>query len=323
MNLQIDWLKEIHLVLTNYILSFELQEVILMGLSTLSELSTYDLFCDYPLYSKIELEDQDEDLLEFINFDGTIDSYCVSCKLPGVFKVESISADLRRRAKSHLLSSTPRPGQWQHELLSDYFDGEVFSVKLVCARNENHFISVIFFISEKKLIKIGQYPSIASLASIEEMSKYRKVLSDEKYAEFVRAIGLASHGIGIGSFVYLRRIIEDLIEETHQFAIREQSWNEEKYIMGKVHEKIALLNNYLPPFLCDNRKIYSILSKGIHELSERECLIIFDVLRTSIELILDQKITMQEEREKVEKAQIALDKSWSDLKKLESGPQQP
>ena len=58
----------------------------------------------------------------------------------------------------------------------------------------------------------------APFFTIEEndIKKYRKILGKEKYGEFGRAVGLYTHGIGIGSYVYLRRIFENLIEEAHQ-----------------------------------------------------------------------------------------------------------
>jgi hypothetical protein len=40
----------------------------------------------------------------------------------------------------------------------------------------------------------------------------------DAYREFGKAVGLGAHGVGIGAVVYLRRIIESLIEEAHQTA---------------------------------------------------------------------------------------------------------
>jgi hypothetical protein len=37
----------------------------------------------------------------------------------------------------------------------------------------------------------------------------------KRYKKFTKGLGLAAHGVGIGSFVYLRRIFENLIEEAH------------------------------------------------------------------------------------------------------------
>ena len=45
--------------------------------------------------------------------------------------------------------------------------------------------------------------------------------------------------------------------------------------------------------------MYGILSKGLHELSEQECLEAFPVMRVGIELILDEKIEAAEREKKV------------------------
>lgn len=58
-------------------------------------------------------------------------------------------------------------------------------------------------------------------------------------------------------------------------------------------KKIDLAKNHLPEFLVENKKIYSILSKGIHQLEEKECNDLFPILKTSIEIILDEKIEKQ------------------------------
>lgn len=53
-------------------------------------------------------------------------------------------------------------------------------------------------------------------------------------------------------------------------------------------ERIDLLKSHLPDFLVRNKKIYSILSLGVHELDERVCLDFFPVLRSSIVVILEE-----------------------------------
>jgi hypothetical protein len=48
--------------------------------------------------------------------------------------------------------------------------------------------------------KIGQFPSLADIAN-DESKTYRSVLTKRDSSEFHKAIGLATHGVGIGSFV--------------------------------------------------------------------------------------------------------------------------
>jgi hypothetical protein len=50
--------------------------------------------------------------------------------------------------------------------------------------------------------------------------------------------------------------------------------------------------------LKDNKNLYGIVSKGIHELSEEECLTMFPCIRTGIELILDDILAEEEKQKK-------------------------
>ena len=79
-------------------------------------------------------------------------------------------------------------------------------------------------------------------------------------------------------------------------------------------EKINLLKSYLPEYLIENRKIYSILSKGVHELSEDECLTFFDTVKLGIELILDEKVEKEIKRKKIAASKDALEKIHAKLK---------
>ena len=62
-----------------------------------------------------------------------------------------------------------------------------------------------------------------------DIKKYAKVLCKDKYREFSKSIGLVDHGVGIVSFVYLRRIFEDLIETAHTESKESSSWDENNY----------------------------------------------------------------------------------------------
>ena len=118
------------------------------------------------------------------------------------------------------------------------------------------------------------------------------------FSEFRKAIGLKARGVGVGSFVYLRRVTERLLEDAHISMKNTPNWDEERYSKSKVEERIELLESALPVFMVRNRKLYGILSKGIHELSEEECLDQFDAVKMSIELILDQTIESKEKERK-------------------------
>lgn len=67
--------------------------------------------------------------------------------------------------------------------------------------------------------------------------------------------------------------------------------------------KIEMLKTLLPTFLVKNKVLYGIMSKSIHELTEQECLDIFPVAKLGIEMILDEKIRLKEQEEKVKEAE--------------------
>lgn len=164
------------------------------------------------------------------------------------------------------------------------------------------------------LMKVGQYPSVADF-HIYELKRYDKVLSKEKLKEISRAIGLAANSVGIGSFVYLRRIFEHLIWTAfneHKAAV---NMSDNDFAVMRMDDKIQTLKDYLPNFLVENKSLYSILSLGIHELKEDDCLAYFDTVRVGIEIILDEKLEEQKRQEKIKAAQKQISDLHGKLKK--------
>lgn len=175
----------------------------------------------------------------------------------------------------------------------------------ICSRSAVHTMFFVFQTTENTIEKIGQYPSLADV-NLHDVKKYAKALDKEYFQEFTKAIGLAAHGVGVGSFVYLRRIFESLIEEAHQVATPEEGWDESVYISSRMAERIQLLSHHLPEFLVETKAIYGILSKGIHELSEQECLAAFPVVKAGIELILEEKLLAIQRKQKIDAARKAI-----------------
>lgn len=167
---------------------------------------------------------------------------------------------------------------------------------------------------ENTLIKVGQYPSVATI-HLHEIKQYRKLLPTEKMKEIMRAIGLAANGVGIGSFVYLRRVFEYLIQQAYLDAIEKNSVSESDFQRSRMDEKIEILKDYLPAFLVDHKELYSILSLGIHELDENTCLQHFDTLRVGIEIILDEQLEALRKKEKIDAATSKIKNLKSTIKK--------
>jgi hypothetical protein len=258
--------------------------------------SMQELCLNVPLYEVIKFNESNVgDINREIRwFRGNFDCYCLECHRDSVF--QSNNTQLNTDASYIYLNKINH--------FTHYFS---------CTRNPEHKLFYIFQISYPILIKIGQYPSMADLAKM-EINKYRRILSDERYKEFSRAVGLASHGVGIGAFVYLRRIFESLIDDAHEMAKKLTGWDDENYIKSRMDEKIASLKDYLPLFLVQNKNLYSILSKGIHLLSEQECLKAFPVVKVGIELILDEKIEEKRKQAKIDEAKKAISSLIVDIK---------
>lgn len=177
------------------------------------------------------------------------------------------------------------------------------NIHLNCGRSNMKFIFFCHLnLKENIIMKVGQYPSLADF-QIDNIKSYDKILSKDKQNEFTKAIGLSAHGVGIGSYVYLRRIFEHLIEEAYNSALENEHVSEQDYNDARdIKNKIKLLASYLPDFLVDNKEMYSILSLGIHKLEEEKCLKHFGLLKTGIEMILDEKLEAYNKDKKKEDA---------------------
>ncbi|MFJ7647732.1 hypothetical protein ACIQ1H_09290 [Lysinibacillus sp. NPDC097279] len=246
-----------------------------------------DLFLKLSLYEPVKIDADSAEILDKLCGEERFhfDSYCIGCKKEAIFRV--FENEFVHKGPS--LDNTIL-GRLNYSHLP-------YKVALCCQRNPNHIYTYFFDVTDSILRKVGQYPSIADI-EIHGIQKYQKLLKKD-YKDFSKAIGLYSHGIGAGSYVYLRKIFENLIEEKHLEAQNEPNWDEEKYNQSRMKEKIALLEHKLPNILVETPELYGILSKGIHELNEEECLEYFSVTKNAIELILDEKLALLDKKTKM------------------------
>lgn len=270
-------------------------------------------FTSIPLYSIKAFEDKDAwAVIDLIYSPGTYDSYCTGCKRDSTFVTmppqapEAIASALTMRRSGRSVPFIPGVPSGLHSVASR------------CTRDANHRHFFCFYVAPSAgshggtMEKIGQLPSFSDLR-VHQISKYKHVLTEDQMREFARAIGLASHDVGVGAYVYLRRIYEALVEEAHVESKGKAGWDEATYERSRMSEKIGLLAGVLPEFLVKNASMYSLLSKGIHELSEVECLTHFDTLRIGIELILDEKHERRERIRKVADAEKAIQRALSGM----------
>lgn len=281
------------------------------------------------LYDKIEINQKNIfDLISLIGGEVRIQEYCTECKGNSVFTMNPIMAVLSNGYAPQYVSLSEYLLKFQHDLgiIKDSIEEKVnwrwkaplteevthiFIFSFQCTMNPKHKIDYIVLAEENYFKKIGQYPSVADL-SFPELDTYKKVISADDRREFGRALGLYASGIGAGSYVYLRRIFERMLikaKEISGIAI-----DEEDFRRAHVDERISMLSDYLPNVLTSNPTIYGILSKGIHELSEDECLAYFPVLKECIQMILGEWEELRKKKEQETALTSALSKIASSIK---------
>lgn len=242
-----------------------------------------EILLNTSLYHIMVASPNDEDkvyILRESNFQ--IDAFCIKCNDRSIFKTHRPSRVNRPISISNSISNT-------HEASS--LSPGSFACSISCVRCSTPY-TYYFKMSKDGLMKIGQYPSLEDIGS-GELIKYRNILDKGDYGELKRAAGLAAHGIGIGSFVYLRRIFERLIYK-HRDSLVERGNPIPDFDGMRMDDKIKALSSVLPPALVEHRKVYAILSIGIHALDEAACRKYFPVVKSAILQILDQDVAAKE-----------------------------
>ncbi len=237
-----------------------------------NKISVHEFYFDTPLYATIEHEGVNGDI-----FKGDVDGYNPIQKYETTFKI----SDCR---------------------LGSYggFHYDFHLVTLICKRDEDTILTFIVFEGDNSVVKIGQNPSLADIQFAALGKKYDKLLEKEQLSEFKKSIGLATHGAGAGSLIYLRRLFEDLVIQAYKDNMQDITTERSNFMKLRMNKKVELLEKYLPSQLSKMKYIYSLLSDGIHNLTEKECLEYFPPLKLSVELILDQKIELAEKTKRDE-----------------------
>ena len=186
------------------------------------------------LYDSMKIdEDNIADLIELLKGNVRISAYCKECKQERVFYMKPIEyyfetgpdgdeeircASLGEEIESlqNMIFSTKarqeksfaEEWKWINWQIAD--TTRLMKLEYICSMDEKHHLDYIVLTTDNSMTKIGQYPSVADM-TFPELDAYKHVISKEDRKELGTAIGLFASGVGAGSYVYLRRILERLI----------------------------------------------------------------------------------------------------------------
>jgi hypothetical protein len=248
--------------------------------------SVRSLCLDHALYAPIQLNpERDIKFLTSVKFGAQqFDAHCVYCDQGATFRTSEgrTPSDVAAAEKLRRVAGGPDPKRL-------FLEAGQFALHLWCSRRpDRHLYSYFFDYNDTQgiLTKVGQTPSLEDVAGA-DIERYRAILGPE-FTELRRATGLFAHGIGIGSFVYLRRIFENLVEAARS-AADPTGEREAEFRKMRMAERVSELSAYLPPAVVKYKDAYGILSMGLHELSEVDCKRYFPIVRAAVITMLEQK----------------------------------
>lgn len=186
----------------------------------------------------------------------------------------------------------------------------------ICANCNKERAIFVIKISDNKCEKVGQYPPL-DISIPPEIKSLRDPIIEGLYKK-----GRISENFsyGIGAYTYYRRIVELKIDELLE-KIKEFFPSEERKVYEGILEKMKKERNadkkinlvkdiITDEILSDNplKLLYSILSKGIHALSDEECLEYASTVRELLLLLIKKIESKKEDKEKYQKAQMKIKK---------------
>lgn len=214
-----------------------------------------------------------------INFRKRLDKvYCTKCKTDRVFAPDTI-------IENKTVANVDYPDLFQ-------FRNNIFYKTFRCSSDPLHILVFGFLREGGNIIKIAEYPSKFDLSK-NKLNKYDKVLSNTPMKDLKQALQLQSYGYAIASFVHYRRIFEFIIGDTYRKNETDEHKLEE-FKTKRMNEKVELVKDNIASYLYQSaNNLYGILSKGIHQLEEKECneylSVIGDFVIYSLDEMLEQK----------------------------------
>ncbi len=279
---------------------------------------------------EIEVTD-DEKLTLFITYDTSYDFYCEKCEKEKTFDNLSLYKPLIVSQTHDFISYNLYEAEiknnelkYKYKLDSKKFKKEFLFDDCIlyvlkefeCPYCRNRIIMFYKYFN-KKVKKL--YQSYDYNQTYNELKKYKKnnIIDDKDLKEIEKAFNCKSQGMSVASFVYLRRVFENMIDKIYKREKKNITLKEKDSDFSKliIKDKLKYLDKYLPILIDGNitkskyNELYKLLSEGIHKLDEKTCESLFDLLSKLILIILEK-----EESKKIEQAYIKqLSQSYNEI----------
>jgi hypothetical protein len=245
------------------------------------------------LYQRFELKVSDK--FEVSKF-PSVNMYCNVCKSNETFTFW------------YYLNTSHELGTSSSGIIYPKTKGEVFTLHYACAACGKFLRVFVVKVSNNLdyIMKVGQYPGIdISIDKDIERSLGKHA------ALFKQGLICETNGFGIGAYSYYRRIVELTIDELlGDISELLDGDNKEKYLealqktkeLQKTSDKIELVKDILPPVLIANGlnplgTLYKILSEGIHNKTDDNCINIANNIRIILLFLIKQVVLSKNEKE--------------------------
>lgn len=245
-----------------------------------------------PLYKKIPI-DKDIKTYSFFPINVKTECYCKECNQRRIFSFFNSEMAIN----SFFIDDSSKKNLVENLKNVDFF---TFYARADC----QHKMLINFMkLDDNTIMKIGQFPSPYELNDKINNKKFLKILSEEYAGYYKNACSLYSYNNCIGALTYLRRIFEKLLIDVFNDNKKELKIELDDYKKLRMEDKITTIKDYLPSIMQEQgfNKIYTKISGGIHNLSEKECSSIFLVLKEGIEEILIERLENKERIKRREK----------------------
>lgn len=265
----------------------------------------------FPLYKKIEIPEVSlEEILPYHTKDKeiTLELYCPICKKTRIFTFEQPDMKYIMWENAPTTGGTVRPPvEIQKDIHKERFFRETEYFSLYALAECGHQLIIDFRIIDNDTVeKIGQFPSIYDVNENINNKYFLDLLDKEYRSYYTKACSLYSFNSCIGAMTYLRRIFEKLLLDT--FLKNYDAKDLGEFKKKRMEDKVKDLKDYLPTLLQEQGfcEIYSLISDGVHNLTEEQCQKRFNILRMAIEEILKEEVKKTEDAKTKQKIQKEL-----------------